>query len=56
MATLINPQFILVLFVLIRAGDLAISSAIARDTIRAVLYGFVAVLALIFVVLTFVAH
>jgi len=54
MSTFINPQFILVLFVLIRAGDLAISSAIARDTIRSILYGFVAILALIYVVLTFV--
>ena len=56
MSTLINPQFILVLFVLIRAGDIAISAAIARDTIRAICYAIVAILSIIFVVLTLVGH
>jgi hypothetical protein len=51
MNTLIQPLFVLVLFVAVRAGDLAITSAIARNTIRAVLYGIVALLALIVVVL-----
>lgn len=56
MSTLIDPQFILILFVLIRSGDIAIGSAIARDTVRAIVYGIVAILALIFVVLTLVGH
>jgi hypothetical protein len=56
MSTLINPQFIIVLFVLIRAGDIAISAAIARDAVRSLLYGIVAILALVFVVLALVGH
>lgn len=56
MSTFINSQFILVLFVLIRAGDIAISAAIARDTIRAICYAISSILAVIFVVLTLVGH
>lgn len=56
MSTFINPQFILVFFILIRAGDLAISAAIARDTIRSVFYAISSILAIIFVVLTLVGH
>lgn len=47
---LIQPLNVLLLFVLVRAGDIAISAAKAGDTIRAILYGFVAVLALIAVI------
>lgn len=54
MSTLLNPQFIVVLFVLVRAGDIAIGSAIARDTVRAIFYAVVAILALIYVVLSLV--
>lgn len=50
---LLQPLTVLLLFVLFRAGDLAISAGIARDTLRAVLYGIVAVLALIVLVLSF---
>lgn len=53
MHTLIQPLVVLLLFVLVRAGDLAISSAMARDTIRAVLYGLVAILALIALIVSF---
>lgn len=49
---LLQPTSILLLFVLVRAGDLAIGAAIARQTIRAICYGVVAVLALIAVLLT----
>jgi hypothetical protein len=56
MSTFINPTFILVLFVLVRAGDIAISAAIARDTIRAIFYAIVSIFAMIFVVLTLVGH
>lgn len=56
MSTFINPTFILVFFILIRAGDLAISAAIARDTIRAICYAIASILAMIFVVLTLVGH
>ena len=50
MSTLIQASFILVLFVLVRSADIAISSAIARDYIRSVSYGFVAILALLYIV------
>lgn len=51
MRTLIQPLFVLVLFVLVRSADLAISAAIARSIARAVFYGIVAVLALLAVLL-----
>jgi hypothetical protein len=47
MRTWLQPTIIMLLYVCLRAGDLAICAAIARDIIRAVLYGIVAVLALI---------
>lgn len=50
MSTLIQSTFVLVLFVLVRCADLSISSAIARGYIRAVCYGIVAILALIYIV------
>lgn len=50
MRVLLQPQMVVVLFVLVRAGDLAISAAIARQTVRAVVYGLVSLLALIVVV------
>ena len=54
MNALIAPTIILLLFVLVRAGDLAIASAVARDTIRAILYGIVALLALIALVVALI--
>jgi hypothetical protein len=51
MRALIQPTFVLVLFVLVRSADLAISAAIARSVIRAVAYGIVALLALLAVLL-----
>ncbi len=51
MRTLIQPTFVLILFVLVRASDLAISAALAHAIIRAVAYGIVAVLALLAVLL-----
>lgn len=51
MQPFIQAAFITVLFVLARAGDLAISAAIGRSYIRAICYGIVAILALAFVVL-----
>lgn len=50
MRELIDASFIIVLFVLVRCADLAISAGIARDTVRAICYGIVAILALIAVV------
>lgn len=47
MSTLLQPQIIILLFVLVRSFDIAVSSAIAHDTIRAIAYGIVAVLAII---------
>jgi hypothetical protein len=51
MTTLIQSTFILLLFVLVRSADIAISSGIAHDTIRCIIYGIVAILALIAVVI-----
>jgi hypothetical protein len=51
MSVLIQSTFVLVLFVLVRCADLSISSAIARGYIRAVCYGIVALLALIYIVI-----
>lgn len=50
MKTLIQPLFVILLFVLVRSADLAISAAIAKGIIRAICYGIVAVLALLAVV------
>lgn len=36
MHTLIQPLFILVLFVLVRCADIAISAARAKDTVRVI--------------------
>lgn len=52
MQKLLQPLFILVLFAMVRSGDLAINAAAGRDSLRAIAYGFVAVLALLVVVLT----
>lgn len=52
MQKLLQPLLIVVLFVLVRAGDLAIQAAAGRDSLRAIAYGFVAILALLVVVLT----
>lgn len=47
-----NALLIIVIFVLVRSADIAISSAIARDIIRAIFYGIIAIIALVFVVLS----
>ncbi len=47
MKALIQPIFVLILFVLVRSADLAISAALGGAIIRAVAYGIVAVLALL---------
>lgn len=49
---LLQPLFYLVLATFVRFSDLAISYAIAKNTIRAICYGIVAVIGLIIVVLT----
>jgi hypothetical protein len=50
MSTLIQPLFVVLLFVLVRSADIAITAGIARDTPRAIVYGIVAVLALIAII------
>lgn len=47
MRTLIQPTVVLLLFVLVRAADLAITAALAHSIVRAICYGIVALLALI---------
>lgn len=54
MKTLLQPTIIFLLFILVRAGDLAISAARANDLIRAICYGIVAVLALIALILVLI--
>ena len=54
MKQLINPTIILLLFVLVRCADLAISAALAKSVIRAVCYGIVGLLALIALVVALV--
>jgi hypothetical protein len=48
---MLQPIIILLLFIVVRAGDLAISASNARDFIRAIVYGIVAILALVALVL-----
>lgn len=52
MHTLIESSFILVLAVLVFAADRSITTAIAKDAVRAVCYGIVALLALIYVIVS----
>jgi hypothetical protein len=52
----LQAGFIVLLFVLVRSADLAITYGIARSYGRAVAYGLVAILALIVVILALVAH
>lgn len=47
MKTLTQPTTILLLFIVVRCADLAISAALAKSHIRAACYGIVAILALI---------
>lgn len=56
MNALIQPTIILVLFVCVRSGDIAITSAQAHDLIRAICYGLVALLALIALVLALIVR
>lgn len=52
MNALVQFPIIATLFILARSADLSISAMISRDTIRAIVYGIVALLALIFVLIT----
>jgi hypothetical protein len=53
---LLAPDIILLLFVCIRSGDIAITSARVNDVIRAICYGLVALLALIALVIALIVH
>ena len=54
MKAFLQPVMVVLLFVLVRSADLAISAALARSIIRAVCYGIVALLALIVVIITLI--
>lgn len=54
MKTLLTFQIAILLFVLVRSADLAITNALVRSIIRAIIYGVVALLALIIVILLLV--
>lgn len=47
MRGLLQPLVVLVAYALVRSADLAISAALARQTVRAICYGLVGLLALI---------
>ena len=49
--SLIDATFILVLFVLVRSSDIVISDIVARDYLRIVCYGTVALLSLIWILI-----
>ena len=51
---LLDATIILLLFVCVRSADIAIGAGIGRDFVRAIIYGIVALLALIFLVLRLV--
>ncbi len=51
MKALLTAQMVVLLFVLVRSADLAITNALVRSIIRAVAYGIIAILALIAVIL-----
>jgi hypothetical protein len=53
---LLAPTIILLLFICVRSGDIAITSAQAHDVIRAICYGLVALLALIALIIALVVH
>ena len=52
MSIFIQATFVLVLFVLVRCADIAIGAARGHDTLRAIVYGVVAVLALLCLLFT----
>lgn len=56
MTQFVAPTIILLVFICVRSGDIAITSARINDLIRAILYGLVALLALIALVLALIAH
>ena len=51
MKVLFTAQMVILVFVLVRSADLAITNALGHSIIRAVFYGAVALLALIAVIL-----
>jgi fumarate reductase subunit D len=56
MSTLIQPMFIIVLFVAVRSIDIAISAGVARDAARAICYGIVAILAVVATIIALGLH
>lgn len=53
---LLQPLMIVMLYVLLRAGDIAIGAITAHAVVRAALYGLVALLALVVLVIALLAH
>ncbi len=52
MKAFFTAQLVVLIFVLVRSADLAITNALVRSIIRAIIYGVVALLALIAILLT----
>jgi hypothetical protein len=51
-----QPTFVIVLFVVVRSADLAITYGMSRSWIRAICYGVVALLALIAAIMLLGIH
>jgi hypothetical protein len=56
MAHFLQFPVIVLLFVCVRAGDIAISAGVKRDILRAVIYGILALFALVALVLAVVVR
>lgn len=56
MSTILQPTLILLLFVLIRSGDIAISAIVAKNVWGAIIYGILALLAILGIFVLFGAH
>lgn len=56
MSQLLAPTIILLLFVCVRSGDIAITAARVNDFVRTACYGIVALLALIALVIALVVR
>jgi len=44
---LVQPLFVMLVFITVRCGDIAITAGMARQYVHAIIYGIVAVLALV---------
>lgn len=48
---IVQPTFVLLLYVIVRCADIAITSGMTRQIVRAIVYGIVAILALVAIII-----